>query len=89
MAAPDVPAWLADDLNDPPDSDDEADPEKTPHAAVMGFLDILLDLYYHSKISAMTLCVICYYATWAGMNGVKHLAHKPRQSSGEYQRYLD
>lgn len=71
-------------------SDDEADPEKNPEAAASGFLDVLVDLYMTSSISAQTFCVLCWFAAKSGMPGLVHqYGKKPGGATGHYQRHLN
>lgn len=71
-------------------SEDEAGPESEREAAAVKFLDILIDLYLSSVISAKTFATVCYYAALAGMPGdVSRYSYKPGASSGNYQKHLD
>ena len=54
------------------------------------FLDLLVDQYLASVISAATLCSVCYFAGLAGMPGeVAKYGVKPGQATGNYQKHLD
>ena len=71
-------------------SADEAPPRPASDDPVENFVDELLTLYSESSISAKAFCVLCYFASKAGMAGrCKTYAKKPGSPSGHYQRFLD
>ena len=85
-------AWECEGIKDDADSSGpEDDPEHNPIPASREFLAELVDLYLVSSISAKTLCVLCYWAQKAGMQGdlVEEYAMKPGCSTGNYQKHLD
>ncbi len=58
--------WEADDYGNESDSDDEF--EVSPvEFATKEFVDMVLDLYLTSKLSARTLCVMAYWLEKAGL----------------------
>ena len=95
-AIPDSHSWDAhghggvDDSGDTSgsDSDAEGDRNLTHDAAVKKLLDILIMLYMGSEISARTFCLICWYASAAGITGLKRYGYRSSHT-GHYQRYLD
>lgn len=83
--------WDDPDYNPEPDSDADPDPHNDPEAAANEFVDMLVELYLSSKLSARTLSVLCYWAQKAGMPGlVSQYAMRPDiPHSGNYQKHLD
>jgi len=72
------------------DDSENDDPETNQDAAGRAFVDILVDLYLASTISARTFCVLCFYAAKAGMKGlVEVYGAKPNMSTGNYQKHLN
>ena len=72
------------------DSEEEPRPHESPVEAARVFLDMLVDLYMTSVLSAQTLCVLCYWASKAGLQGlVSEYAKAPGGPSGHYQRHLN
>ena len=58
--------------------------------AAQNFVDILLEEYLYSSISAEKSCTMCYWAAKSGMPGAVHEYGKaPRAPTGHYQRHLD
>eukprot|EP00969_Alexandrium_andersonii_P038648 1694005-Alexandrium_andersonii.AAC.1 len=83
--------WEAPDYGEA-SSDEEEDPNKNPRAAANMFLDMVVELYLESKLSAKQLCEMCWWASRAGMAGelVQEYALRPGQKgTGNYQRHLD
>ena len=75
--------WGADDV-------DDNDPKLAVDLATQAFLNYLLDLADESKISAKDVCVLCWYASKAGMSDdVRRIGFRPDAPSGHYQRHLD
>jgi len=82
--------WEQDGYDPDPDSDQEPLPEESPDAAAREFLELLVDQYLSSTLSAKTFCNLCYYAHLAGMPGkISAYAMKPGCNVGNYQRKLD
>ena len=73
------------------DSEDDTSPaEVTGEAAGDLLLDILLSLHYAGKLSARSLCVICWYAQRSGATGkVGDFGFRPEAPTGHFQRHLD
>ena len=70
-------------------SGEDPDPESDPQAASMMFLDVCLAMYMASAMSAKNLCVLCYWASKAGMATVSEYGLQPDRPTGHYQRHLD
>ena len=71
-------------------SDWSEDGEAERIAAGNEFIDYLLDLQASDKLSAKSVCVLCYFAGLGGKgNHVKELGLRPDAPSGHYQRHLD
>lgn len=69
-------------------SDEEAEDKKTEAARL--FLEELLDLYMISGISAMSFCVLCWFASQAGVEGQVGLyGLPPGRTTGKYQAHLN
>jgi hypothetical protein len=76
--------------NDVDDYDvDGWDPLSNPAAAAMEMLEVLLDLYMNSQISAMHFCTTCYWACKAGISEAEVYGFAPGKASGAYQAHLD
>ena len=71
------------------ESDSESEAENEAQAAAANFSDLLLSLLFAGKISAKTLCVICWWCWKAGLEAAKPLAFRPDAPSGHYQRHID
>ncbi len=72
------------------DSDTSPDPMTDPLAASHEFVEMLVDQYLQSAISARTLCMLCFWAQRASMPGrVSEYAMRPGAPTGHYQRHLD
>ena len=71
------------------DSDEEELDPAT--AAAQEMLDHLVDLYLTSVISAKSLCLLCHWASKAGIThpDVIRYAAKPTKHSGNYQKHLN
>lgn len=71
------------------DSDKEED-TNSPEWAGKQMLELLMDLYLLSNLSAKAVCEICYFAALAGAKGDFDLyGVKPGSSSGNYQKHLN
>ena len=75
-------------------SGDESDPENNLDAegveAGQYFISMLLHLHYTGKMSAKTVCCLCWWAKQAGIQGpAKDYAYKPTAQSGKFQRHID
>ena len=70
--------------------DVDTDPCSQEEAAAASFLEVLMDLYIASAISARVLCIICYWAWKAGVASQKvaDLAKAPGLSTGHYSRHV-
>lgn len=97
MFAPSAHSWEAraaafDAARPPgPDSEEEEDWEKVSGPAAGDlFLEELYSLHFAGKLSARSLCVLCWHASRAGAQGevAKH-GFRPDAPSGHYQRHLD
>ena len=58
--------------------------------AATNMLEVLAELYFQSRISALTLCTICHWATKAGISHkqMESYAKPPGLSTGNYQKHL-
>ena len=75
---------------DPDESDEEPDPMADPDAAAREHMELLLELYLTSVISAKTFCLLCFWGAKGGLRGDAAVwGQKPNQSSRNYQRHLD
>lgn len=86
----------AEEGDDPPDLRWDDSDEEMPEAEITGeeagnfLVDFLLGLHYAGKLSARSLCVICFYASRAGAAGkVGSFGFRPEAPSGHFQRHLD
>jgi hypothetical protein len=68
-------------------SDDDFD--ETGEAAGNLLMDMLLMLHYSGRLSAKSLCVICWWASRAGAASVSACALRPDSQSGHFQRKVD
>ena len=65
------------------------DPESNPAESAECFIQLLLDQYISSSLSAETVCTLAYWAVKAGMRGfVEKVARKPGMSTGNYAKAL-
>ena len=65
------------------------DPESNPAESAEWFIQLLLDQYMSSSLSAATVCTLAYWAVKAGMKGfVERVARQPGMSSGNYAKAL-
>lgn len=71
------------------DSEEDREEREDPDDAPQKLFDMLSAMYYESKISAMNLCLLAYWATAAGAKGVEKLAVKPNCRVSSYQKHLD
>ena len=78
-----------DDSSEGEESEREMTDAEKKKAAVSSFLEVLLGLYFTSSVSAETLCVLCWWASQAGLVGLENFAKKPGDSAGHYARFLD
>lgn len=86
--------WEDESASDGPDFDpgtwgehDGADWEpRTPARYAEDFLAFLLSIYSAGQVSAKSLCILCYYASRAGMPFVERFGLAPGKSSGHYSR---
>ena len=62
------------------DSDDDPDPMQDPLAASREFLNVLVDLYLRSKVSAQDFSVLCFWAQKANMQGVGIARYAKKQT---------
>lgn len=82
-------SWESDARVDESDGGSSSEDEPSTEAAATGeFLNALQALYLSSTISAMTFCIICYWAGLAGL-AVGQYGMAPGRSSGNYKRHLD
>ena len=71
-------------------SDSESDHEVGPEEAGELFTDMLIDLKNKSKISARDVCILCHFATLAGIQGpAKKFAKAPGHQVGKYSGHVD
>lgn len=80
----------ADDFNW--DSSDDENLTREPEGAEAGnlLIDFLMTLHYEGKLSARSVCVICWYASKAGALGeVGNYGFRPNAPTGHCQRHLD
>ena len=70
---------------------DVMDPDDlSPEEAADEFADMLLNLQYHGRLSAMDVCVLSLLAARCGLRGrTERLACNPLAQSGEFERHLD
>ena len=72
------------------DEDYVFDPSScTQDEAAQCFLDLLLTLLWAGKVSAKTMCLLCWWAGRAGAISVGDWGFRPNAPSGHYQRHLD
>ena len=65
------------------------DSESNPAESAECFIQLMLDQYMSSSLSAETVCTLAYWAMKAGMKGyVERVARKPGMSSGNYSKAL-
>jgi len=88
--------WQPDDdpFEEPSDSDDDDwadDVDKlSPEECGERMSELLLSMLYSgSKVTAVKLCIIAYWAQRAGAVGVEALAFAPGKQTGQYQKHLD
>ena len=67
---------------------DEEDPHRSPAAAAKQFIEILLELYMASQLSAEHFAVMCYWCELAGMAHVSPFAKPPGRQSGYYAAHI-
>ena len=85
----------SDDLEDPVDTDSDSslsgdDDECTPEQAGHHFGSLIVDMMRLGEISAMKLCILCYWASKAGAVGpVRDLAMSPGSHTSHYKRHVD
>lgn len=74
---------------DASDSDDEP-LERSPEQASESLLSCLFGLHFAGKLSAKSLCLICWFAGKAGGAApLEKFGFRPDAPSGHYQRHLD
>ena len=78
-----------DDSSGGEESEGEMTDAEKKSAAVSSFLEVLLGLYFTSSVSGETLCVLCWWANQAGLQGLEAFAKKPGDISGHYVRFLN
>jgi hypothetical protein len=67
------------------DSDSDGDED-----AGTNFTEMLLEMLFANKISAKSLCVLCWWASRAGVAGpASEFAKDPRSQTGKFQRHID
>ena len=72
------------------DSDNDWYEGLSPQDAGKTFVELLSNLYLEGKISAKSLCVLCWYAEQAGIQAAKDLSYKPSTKSvGHFSRHVD
>ena len=87
--------WYNDmqDLGGEDEAEDEAvhDPEKmTAEEALAELGDMLIDFKMQGKLHATHVCVLCFWASKAGLGGiVSRLAKAPGGSSGSYAKHFN
>ena len=69
-------------------SEDDANDEVAAQRAAELFLESLLALLLTSKVSAESICVICYCAFHAGIAQANKFAFRPGAPSGHYSRHM-
>ena len=81
--------WEDSDVGE--DSDEDPwEPRSNKERAAAMFIEVLVGIYMSSAISAMTFCVLCYWAALAGMPGMVNIyGLAPGKQSGKYQTHLD
>ena len=76
-----------DDLSE---TEDEFDEAHIKQSAATAFLDLLLDLYYQSKMTAEQFSVLCYHAGRAGIgHDISKYGYRPGAQSGAYSDNLE
>ena len=76
-------------------SDDDEDVEENaksdPVLAAEMFVDFALSLYFEGKLSAKSLCVLCWWAELAGarQDRIREFSLRPSSSTGHFQRKID
>ena len=73
-------------------SDEEVDPASVPQGDQCGnkFAEFCLEQLHMGKMSAKTMCTLCYWASRAGASGnVKDFSLKPTSQSGKFQNHID
>ena len=61
----------------------------TADEAGSNLTEMLTDLYLEGKISAKSICILCFWAHRAGVKAAASLSFKPNAVTGHYQRHLD
>ena len=79
----------ATDVGDLSDEDQPFVPELTSDEAGLEFVQMLLDLLFAGKVAAKHLCVLCFWASKAGVKAAGPYAFRPDAPSGHFQRHLD
>ena len=67
---------------------DDEDPHRNPAAAGKQLVEMLLELYMASQLSAEHLAVMCYWCDKAGMSHVSPFAKPPGKQSGQYAAHI-
>ena len=65
--------------------DSEIDQEQTPAKL---FMDLMFELYLSRALTALSFCVLMYYAGQCGIPGCAQWGKRPNLPSGHYQRHL-
>ena len=85
-----APSWEADALFESSASEMETELEATGEAAGENLVELLLTLYFEGRVSAKTLCVLCWWAHRAGAAGpASNYAFRPGAPSGHYAAHID
>ena len=87
--------WHSDGDEDYAESNDGTDIPDDPYMAgvadaLQEFMDLILDKWTSGKpITAIDVCVMCWWLKLAGLGGmVQHVAKRPGQQSGKYKVHL-
>ena len=85
-----APSWEADALFESSASEMETELEATGETAGENLVELLLTLYFEGRVSAKTLCVLCWWAHRAGAAGpASNYAFRPGAPSGHYAAHID
>jgi len=70
-------------------SSDDDDTPPTPEECGDILIDFLLELLWTNRLSAKSVCTICYWASRAGATSVARFSMRPSAPSGHFQRKVD
>ena len=80
--------WEAEGYSDSDVSDDESE-EKVRKRAGEELVDVLLDAYFEGTMPAITVCIICHWASEGGIKEAEKFAMPPNKQTGKYKQKLD